>query len=213
MNKLKMTELVVLAQRGNQKAITELFTKMRPLMITSLKKKYFNKFSDAEIEDVVQESIIKAFDKLDTFKPSYSFSSWLSKICNNTIIDCSRKAEKRAIKFSLDVDNSNEEESSYSMISTLSDGSLNPEENMEKLEESEFAFNILEDDKIPQKLRDVATLLFIFEKSYDEIAEELNLPLGTVKSRIKRFKEKASEIIKINIAQSYSNINHNLFCV
>jgi len=206
MTELKQQELVALAKVGSQRATTELFTKMRPLMIKSMTKKFRTQFSNAEIEDAIQESFVKAFSNLDKYKPNYTFNTWLYKICNNTLIDYSRKAHKRAINFSLDVENDSENEVNYSMANYLFDENPNPEEKLEKEQVTEFAFSILEHKAIPEKLRDIAILLFMFEKSYDEISEELDMPLGTVKSRIKRFKEKASELINHNIVGNYHNL-------
>ena len=205
MKKLSNKELVVLAKEGNERALSILLGNLRPTMIMAMKRSFKPQFSDVEIEDAVQDSMLKAFTNLDKYKPQHSFSSWLSRICNNTIIDKSRKAEKKAIKFSLDVDN-DEDESSYSIANTLFDEHMNPEDAMMKKQESEFAYNILEDDNIPESLRDVATLRYIYDKTYDEIVNELCLPLGTVKSRIKRFKEKAFDVTKK--AENYKAYAH-----
>jgi len=196
MKNLSNKELVVLAKEGNQQAFSTLFAKLRPTMIMSLKRSFSSKFSDMEIEDAVQDSLLKAYTNIEKYKPTCSFSSWLSRICNNTIIDKSRKPEKKAIKFSLDVDNTDEDESSYSMSNTLFDENLNPEDAMMKQEEIQFAYKILEDENIAENLRDVATLRYIYDKTYDEIVKELCLPLGTVKSRLNRFKDKALEVTK-----------------
>tara|TARA_B100000768_G_C11217547_1_gene348942 strand:+ start:47 stop:664 length:618 start_codon:yes stop_codon:yes gene_type:complete len=204
MKKLTDKELVVLVKEGNQKATTILFNKLRPSMIYSLSKKSVGQFSKVEIEDIVQESFIKAYTQIEKYKPSYSFSSWINRICKNTLIDHSRKYSKKVINLSLNVDSDDENES-VSIGKKLFDESLNPQEEFERKQMKELAHTILSNDRIPERLRVVATLRYIEEKSYEEILDVLNIPLGSIKSNLNRFRKIASEQIKYR--KAYDNCN------
>lgn len=86
MNNLSEKELVVLAQGGNVRAISALIEKYRPLMVKSMAYK-FKQFDKQTVEDVVQEAMIKVYSKISTYKPSYSFNTWVHRIVINKFID------------------------------------------------------------------------------------------------------------------------------
>ena len=99
MKNLSEQELVVLAQGGNQRALSTLLEKMRPTMISSMSRT-FNQVDIATIEDLIQDSFVKVFRKLDKYSPTYSFNTWLTTICRNTNIDSQRKIENKVTRLS-----------------------------------------------------------------------------------------------------------------
>ena len=196
MKNLSEQELVVLAQGGNQRALSTLLDKMRPTMISSMSRT-FNQIDIATIEDLIQDSFVKVFRKLDKYSPTYSFNTWLTTICRNTIIDSQRKIENKVTRLSLDHSgfDSDTEEDLPTLGSMIECSNLTPIELMEKEDRCKVAHKLLVTDSIPSKLQNVAYLRYMDELSYDEISEQTNIPLGTIKARLFRFRELAKELV------------------
>ena len=135
-----------------------------------------------EAEDLTQEAFIKAFNSLASFNDEFAFSTWLFKIATNNSIDYLRK--KKLKTFSID-----------KPIATLDgdqtyeipDDSYVPDQPMLQNQQTVTIQDAI--DKLPDKYRRVIIMRHIDEKSYEEIAEELDLPLGTVKAHIFRARE------------------------
>ncbi len=132
-----------------------------------------------EAEDAAQEAFIRAFVNIHTFNQDLKFSTWLFRIATNLCID---KIRKKKPDFYLDAEVSGTE--GLTLYSQIASETELPEDELESLElQEEVQKQIL---KLPDKYRTVIVLKYIEELSLNEISEILNLPLGTVKTRIHR---------------------------
>ncbi|MCH7819060.1 MAG: sigma-70 family RNA polymerase sigma factor [Candidatus Marinimicrobia bacterium] len=143
-----------------------------------------------ETQDLVQEAFIKAYKALRTFNKQYSFSTWLFKIASNNCIDHLRK--KRLSTISIDAPI---ETMDGSITQDIPDSTYNPEKDIIRNEVINTIHHTI--DQLPKKYREVINLRHKQDKSYEEIAKELDLPIGTVKARIFR----AREILKKSLRE------------
>jgi RNA polymerase sigma-70 factor (ECF subfamily) len=139
-----------------------------------------------DAEDTAQDVFLKAYQNLNKFKPEASLHTWLYRIAVNTCIDYRRKPFFESLfKTSKAGDEF--------MIDQL-DGSPSPErlyESKQIGDAIQFALG-----RLSGKLRTVIVLKEIEELSYEEIAEVLDVSVGTVKSRISRAREELKELLK-----------------
>lgn len=134
----------------------------------------------ASAEDVTQETIIKAFQKLSGFRGG-TFRSWLLKIATNSAYDMMRRSKRRPIQPLLPDDEYGDEVESPAW---LADPSASVEESAERNEEARYIYKVL--DELPEVYRSVLTLIDLYEFDYMEAAQSLQVPIGTVKSRLAR---------------------------
>lgn len=193
MRNLAEAELVVLAQEGNARATSILLEKMRVSMLSSMIRK-FNNVSVESVEDAVQTALMKAFMNIKSYNPTYSFNTWIYRICINAIIDEKRKLKNRVTVLSLDNGSvSNEDEDMPTLGSLLPSTSLNPEETLENNDKGELAIKLLMSDKLSDNIQEVAQMYYMEELSYNEIADATDRPLGTIKAWLFRFREVTEE--------------------
>lgn len=135
-----------------------------------------------EAEDIAQDAFIRAYININSFNIDLKFSTWLYRIATNLCID---RIRKKKPDYYLDAEVAGTDGlTMYSQISSKSDM---PEKELESLElEESIQREIL---KLPDKYRSVIVLKYIEELSLIEISEILNLPIGTVKTRIHRGRE------------------------
>ncbi len=158
-------------------------------IVTRYKRKVFGiayKFTGRfeEAEDLTQEVFLKVYKALDSYKKEQDFSWWLVSISRNACIDYYRstKREKRLLSQGLD------------KIKEFKFEGLSPEGTMEAAERSRSLRQSL--SELPDDLRTVLVLRDLKGMSYKEIAEQLGLVEGTVKSRIHRGRAELAEKIK-----------------
>ncbi|WP_419954745.1 RNA polymerase sigma factor SigW [Neobacillus niacini] len=135
-----------------------------------------------EAEDIAQEAFIRAYVNIKSFNQDLKFSTWLFRIATNLCIDRMRKKKP---DYYLDAEVSGTD--GLTMYSQLASNSPLPENELESLELQESVQK--EILKLPEKYRSVIVLKYIEELSLNEISEILDLPLGTVKTRIHRGRE------------------------
>jgi len=135
-----------------------------------------------EAEDIAQEAFIRAFVNIHTYDMSKKFSTWLYRIATNLSIDRIRKKKPH---YYLDAEVSGTDGlTMYSQVSA--EGAL-PEDELETMElQATIQQEIL---KLPDKYRTVIVLKYIDELSLKEIGDILDIPIGTVKTRIHRGRE------------------------
>ena len=172
--------LVMLAKNGDQKAYAELLGRYRDAIYFMLLKMVNNK-SDAE--DLTIEAFGKAFKNIEQYSPNFAFSTWLFKIASNNCIDFLRK--KKGNLISLDSGGTDNSEQDAPM--PLQASTLDPEEKMIKLQKAKLMHTIV--DKLKPRYRKLIELRYFKEYSYEEIATELELPIGTVKAQLFRARE------------------------
>jgi RNA polymerase sigma-70 factor (ECF subfamily) len=177
--------LVQLAIKGDEKAYAELLERYKDAIYYMLLKMVNNK-NDAE--DLTIEAFGKAFKNIEQYTPNYAFSTWLFKIATNNCIDFIRK--KKANVISID----NEDESSEVSPPSLQSNTLDPEKDMIKNQKVKLMRSVVH--KLKPRYRKLVELRYFKEYSYEEIAQELNLPLGTVKAQLFRARELLFNILK-----------------
>lgn len=143
-----------------------------------------------DAEDLTIEAFAKAFKNLHRFKKDYTFSTWLFRIATNNAIDFIRK--KKLDTFSIDT--SYKDDNGESVAIDIKDSNLNPQEEAIKSQKIELIQLFV--TKLPAKYQRLVRLRYFQELSYDEIAKELEAPLGTVKAQLHRARELMYELVK-----------------
>ncbi|MBK9401287.1 MAG: sigma-70 family RNA polymerase sigma factor [Bacteroidetes bacterium] len=172
---------------GDQKAYAELMSRYKDSIYYMLLKMVNNR-DDAE--DLTIEAFGKAFRNIRQYTPDYAFSTWLFKIATNNCIDFIRK--KRKLMLSIDRGFENEEGQDVT-LEVRSDGP-GPDDVMMKKQKVMMMKDVV--DKLKPRYRRLVELRYYQELSYEEIAVELNLPLGTVKAQLFRAREFLYQIMK-----------------
>jgi RNA polymerase sigma-70 factor (ECF subfamily) len=178
-------KLVKLAIDGDEQAYAELMDRYRDAIYYMLLKMVNNK-NDAE--DLTIEAFGKAFRNIEQYTPKYAFSTWLFKIATNNCIDFIRKQKANLI--SIDQAEEDEDVSAPPLHSSNPD----PEEDMIKNQRVDLMRDVV--DKLKPRYRNLIKLRYFKEYSYEEIAQELDLPLGTVKAQLFRARELLYNILK-----------------
>jgi RNA polymerase sigma factor (sigma-70 family) len=177
--------LVSRAKDGDQKAYAELMQRYKD-SIYFMALKMVNNKDDAM--DLTVETFGKAFENLEKYKPDFAFSTWLFRIATNNCIDFIRKKRLNVVSIhTLSDDDGDERE-----LQIKSD-TLNPEETSIKKQESEKLKNIVQ--HLPSRYRTLILLRYFEEQSYEEIAQQLDLPLGTVKAQLFRARDLLSNVM------------------
>ncbi len=173
---------------GDQKAYAELMNNYRDSLYFMLLK-MTNNTHDAD--DLTIEAFGKAFKKLHQYTPDFAFSTWLFKIASNNCIDFMRKKKKHTFSMNKPIE---DKSSSDELINLIPSESLDPEERVIKKEKIELMRDVV--DRLKPHYRKLIELRYFKEYSYEEISNELDLPLGTVKAQLYRAREFISNIIK-----------------
>ncbi|MFM2376535.1 MAG: hypothetical protein RLZZ165_1632 [Bacteroidota bacterium] len=180
-------DLVKRAAEKDPKAYEKLLKKYRKSVYYMLLK-MVNNSDDAE--DLTQEAFAKAFNSLHKFDSKYAFSTWLFRIATNNCIDFIRK--KRIQTISIDTPYENDEGESFSF--DIKDPDDNPDEKMLRKQRKEYLGIAVQ--KLPDKYKRLVDLRYFQELSYEEVAQELELPLGTVKAQLFRARELLAQELK-----------------
>lgn len=178
-NKREDYQLIDQALEGQQTAYQKLVEKYSNVVGLLIRKVIHNA---GEIEDLKQEVFIKAFNSLHTFKREYAFSTWLFRIATNHAIDFLRK--KQLLTYSME---DSLETQDGSLRQQFAAPAPNPESKLIQKEATRQIQKAI--SRLPEKYRICIELRHQEDKSYEEISEELNLPLGTIKARIFRARE------------------------
>ena len=187
-------ELVQAAVAGDQKAYAQLMNRYYETVYSTLYKMIHNK---EDAHDFTIEAFGKAFNKLPHYVPRYAFSTWLFKIAINNCIDHIRR-KKVTI---LSIDDNIEHDSSSAFSAMLKSSVLDPEEKFIRDQRAHLLRTVL--NKLSPKYRLMIELRFYEEFSYEEIAAELSIPLGTVKAQLFRAKELLHDFLQSADAQAY----------
>ena len=173
-------EVVVLARRGSEPAYRELISRYERPVFSLV----FRMVRDRETaEDLSQETFIKVLNNLDRYSPEFKFSSWLFKIANNLTIDHLRRRRVDTISIEGAPDAVTAESAKATSIAVVS-GNESPLEELESRELGTAIERAI--GKLRPEYRACIMLRHVEDKSYEEIAEIVKLPLGTVKTYIHR---------------------------
>jgi RNA polymerase sigma factor (sigma-70 family) len=165
------------ALNGESRAYTELLNRYRD-SVYYVMLRMVNNPSDAE--DLTIEAFGKAFHNLAKYVPSHAFSTWLFRIATNNCIDFMRRKSQSPRPF--DHDEGEEDE----MEATVASDARGPDELMIDRETAASLIKIVK--ALKPRYRRLIELRYFEEYSYEEIASELSLPIGTVKARLFRAK-------------------------
>lgn len=183
---LEDDKLVQNAMGGSEKAYKQLVDKYERALYFHILKMIKDK---DKVEDLVQEVFVKAFDNLHSYNTNYAFSTWLYRIATNHTIDYLRKKKLQTLSIDEPVKNRDGE-----MKMQLPDESAVTDRKIIQSQRQKIVQNAIED--LPKKYRDVIKLRHMQEKSYQEIADILDSPLGTVKAHIFRAREMLYKALK-----------------
>lgn len=165
---------------GDERAARELVERFRRPVFSLV----YRMVQDRELaEDLTQESFVRAFDALESYDPSYKFSSWLFKIGHNLTIDHLRKGKLDTVSIHGAPDATSQEEQEATRVTLES-----REERPDQYTESQFLGDEIERAvaHLRPEYREAVLLRHVEGYAYDEIAEIMDVPLGTVKTYIHR---------------------------
>ena len=171
----------------NQLAYSILMDRYRDSIYHTMLKMISNQ-DDAE--DLTIEAFGKAFLKLNSYTPSYAFSTWLFKIATNNCIDFIRKKKMNTTS----IDHSFNENGESFLSNIIREKAQNPEEKF-ILEQRKVVMREML-DKMNEKYRQMIEMRYYDELSYQEISEKMDLPVGTVKAQLFRAREQLMELFK-----------------
>lgn len=182
-------ELVRLCRRGDERAARELVSRFERPVFSIV----YRMVRDRELaEDLAQEAFVRAFDNLDRYDRTYRFSSWLFKIAYNLTVDHLRRREVPTVSMQGAPDAVSTERQEATAVSLESDEEA-PDERLVSKElagELERAIGALREE-----YRTAILLRHVEGRSYEEIAEIMAIPLGTVKTYIFRARRELREAL------------------
>ena len=184
-------ELVIRAtQKKDQQAFAELMDKYKDSIYYMLLKMVHN---NDDAEDLTLEAFGKAFSRLHQYTPNFAFSTWLFKIATNNCIDFLRKKKKNVMS----IDNRIENEDGNDFKFEIKSEGLTPEQIAMNDQKIQLMRQYVK--KLKPRYEILVEMRYFKEMSYDEISEELQLPLGTVKAQLFRAREFLFNILKHSI--------------
>jgi RNA polymerase sigma-70 factor (ECF subfamily) len=173
-------EVVALAKAGKEAAYRELLRRYERPVFSLI----FRMVRDRSLaEDLAQETFVKVLNALGSYRPEYKFSSWIFKIANNAAIDQLRRRELDT----LSLDGSPEARTADEIEATALQATDRAESPLEELESRETGAAIERAiGRLRPEYRTCILLRHVEGRSYEEIADVMDLPLGTVKTYIHR---------------------------
>jgi RNA polymerase sigma-70 factor, ECF subfamily len=173
-------EVVVLARHGQEAAYRELVRRYERPVFSLV----YRMVRDRELaEDLAQETFVKALNAIESYRPEFKFSSWIFKIANNAAIDQLRRRELDT----LSLDGSPHAETPEAIEATALQIGDRQETALEEVEARELGGEIeIAIARLRPEYRSCILLRHVEGRPYEEIAEILGLPLGTVKTYIHR---------------------------
>jgi RNA polymerase sigma-70 factor (ECF subfamily) len=178
--------LVQRALENDQMAYAEIMDRYRDSIFHLINKMVF---SSDDADDLTIETFTKAFQRLEQYSPAYAFSTWLFKIASNHTIDFIRKKRLNALSLDQGFANSDGDVMEFH----VRDEDLDPMETLQKKERVALMRDVV--SQMKPRYRRLVELRYFEEKSYEEISEELDLPLGTVKAQLFRARDILSALI------------------
>ena len=169
-------EIIELTRKGDRVAFTQLMEKYQN-QVFNISYGFLSDYDDAS--DATQEVFIKVYRSIASFKGQSSFITWLYVICRNVCNDILRKRQRRGVSVSIYSDNEDED-----YVKEIKSDAPSPDEMVEQSEREmavREAINMLKPE-----YKEVIVYSDMQQLSYDEVAQILKCPVGTVKSRLNR---------------------------
>jgi RNA polymerase sigma-70 factor, ECF subfamily len=185
------TELVELVLAGDQNAFAELVERYKDA-VQNLSYRMLSNTTEAE--DVTQETFVRAYTQLATYKPVHKFSTWLLSIASHLAIDQLRR--RRFLTLPLE---------DVPFLEWVADLGAGPEETALEGEQQDEIQAYLK--RLPSKYRAVILLRYWYDFSYEEIALALNLTSPLVKARLHRARELLARYMKENTQKEEEQID------
>jgi RNA polymerase sigma-70 factor (ECF subfamily) len=179
--------LVQGALNGTSQAYEKILSRYKDSVFFMVLKMVHNR-DDAE--DITIETFGKVFNRLDKYKSDFAFSTWLYRIATNNAIDFIRKRKIETLSIHAPMNEENDKDHSHNIPSET----LDPEEVYIKKQRADNLRLTL--SKLNVKYRTLIEKRYFEELSYEEISNEMNLPIGTVKAQLFRAKELLYAILK-----------------
>lgn len=173
------TQLIEQILEGNSQAFEILFLRYREPILQLYLQRTSGNADDAD--DLVQETFIKVYLNIHRYDAQYAFGQWVYAIAKNTFIDYIRKKHD-------EVSELDESKSAQSPLPTPEESIINSQQRAEIYRSV---------NQLSPRYQKLVELRFLKEYSYEEIASELNLPLGTVKTQIHRAREILCKFLKL----------------
>lgn len=171
-------QLVLLSKEGDAAAFEALIGRYRP----SLRQVFLtHNVSADDADDLLQETYIKLFLRLDSYNPTYTFGQWAYTIARNTFIDYCRTRHNELLQRELPK-------------SIPTDPSANPEQKVIIAQNNDQL--MMRMAQLPLRYRHLIEMRFLNELSYEEIASQLGIPLGTVSTQIHRARAKLLKLMQ-----------------
>ncbi|MCS7027352.1 MAG: sigma-70 family RNA polymerase sigma factor [Bacteroidia bacterium] len=167
-------------EQGDEKAYEKLMNRYKKSVYFMLLKMTQNK-DDAE--DLTMESFAKAFKSLHKFNPKYAFSTWLFKIASNNCIDYIRRNKMKTLSINNPLETDNGTIDNFDLPDNLE----LPDEYANRMDKAKFLRSVVE--SLPKTYSTLIKLRYYEELSYEEIAQIIGVPIGTIKAQLHRARE------------------------
>ncbi len=183
-------EIVALAREGREAAYRELIRRYERPVFALIYRMVRDR---ALAEDLAQDTFVKVLNALESYRPEYKFSSWIFKIANNVAIDQLRRRELDT----LSLDGAPDARTRDEVEATTLQAADRSETPLAELESRELG-RLIEAaiGRLRPEYRSCILLRHVEGRSYEEIAEVLDLPLGTVKTYIHRARLELRELLE-----------------
>jgi RNA polymerase sigma factor (sigma-70 family) len=171
---------------GDPRAYSALMAKYRDPIFFML----YEKLNDKELaKELTISALGKAFSKIHLYTPTFAFSTWLFTIARNNSIDYLRKKKLTTVSLDALIEY---QDGGLGGMDFPSDGP-SPESIMMKKQRIQILKELV--DKLKPQYRDLVKLRYFKEYTYDEIAQEMDIPIGTVKAQLHRCREKLFKLL------------------
>ena len=176
--------LVRLVVEGDSRAFEPLFMRHKDIIYSMLVKRSCN---PDDVDDMLQEAFMKAFVNINRYNPDYDFGAWICTIAKNTFVDFNRSRRSKA----LNPDNNLPLDSRHTNSAQAT--APTPEESIINAQQRAQIERYIA--TLPEDYRHLFIMRFVEEYTYEEIAETLQMKLGTVKTRIFRVRAMMCKLI------------------
>ncbi|OQA64757.1 MAG: ECF RNA polymerase sigma-E factor [Ignavibacteria bacterium ADurb.Bin266] len=157
----------------------------------------FVKADKEVIEDLTQEVFIKVFEKIKTYDFSVVFSTWLYKIAHNHAIDYKRKDKVEVLSVEQLSKGFGNDEEAGELSFQLEDLNIESFHGLERKERSEMVLDAVTNGIKSAEARQVITLIFLDDMSYEKVAETTKMPIGTIKALMFRAKDEMKKYLSV----------------
>jgi RNA polymerase sigma-70 factor (ECF subfamily) len=190
LSNLPDADVVALAQQGQERAFRELIRRYERPVFSLV----YRMVRDRELaEDLAQDTFIKVLNHIDRYRPEFKFSSWLFKIANNVAIDHLRKRQLPTVT----MHGSPNAVTPEAIEATSFDAVVPQESALDEIEARETGTAIEQAiASLRPEYRACIMLRHVEDRSYEEIAATLDLPLGTVKTYIHRARHELRQALE-----------------